>query len=196
METRDEASFDRQHLVRWLETSCDYLLGDPNAAAAAVRGLPPGRGARERFLYRARGKLMFLLKGQAPRKLGPLEELERTFTLQANFVTRHPEAARQLIGWSLQAEPRRIGRRVHAVIGQQESRLCRIIEQARGQGLLRREVESGAAAKLLIGMIQGLALRVSGDRRQREELLGAVLEAFAGFLGRACTPAAREASAA
>lgn len=188
MATSEDGRFRREHWVRWLETTCDYLFDAqdrPQAAAPTA-----SRGARERFLYRARGKLMLLLKNPPPGALDALGELERTFTLQASFVARRPDVSQRLLGWLLDGSDSRISRRIQAVVGQQQARMCRIIERAQRQGLVRQEIEPETAATLLVGMIQGLALRMTGDRRQREALLLAALEVFALFRTRVAAAAA------
>ena len=55
---------------------------------------------------------------------------------------------------------------------------------------MREEIEPQTAATLLVGMIQGLALRMTGDRSQREALLLAALEVFALFRIRVSAAAA------
>ncbi len=169
----------QEHWVRWLETTCDYLFAEQELPPA--QPLAASRGARERFLYRARGKLMLLLKNRPAGELDALDELERTFTLQASFVARHPEVPQRLLGWLLEGGDSRIVRRIRSVVDQQQARMCRILERARRQGLVRPEIEPATAATLLVGMIQGLALRMTGDRLQREALLLAALQVFALF---------------
>lgn len=188
MATHEDGRFRQEHWERWLETTCDYLFAEQDRPVST----PPtaSRGARERFLYRARGKLMLLLKNPPPGELDALDELERTFTLQASFVARHPDVSQRLLGWLVEGSDSRIRRRIRAVVGQQQARMCRIIEQAQRQGLVRQEIEPKTAATLLVGMIQGLALRMTGDRRQREALLLAALEVFALFRTRVSAAAA------
>lgn len=188
MATSEDSSFRQEHWVRWLETTCDYLFAEQDRPLAAAP--TASRGARERFLYRARGKLLLLLKTRPPGELDALDELERTFTMQASFVARHPDVSRRLLGWLLEGSDSRISRRIDAVVGQQQARMCRIIDRARREGLVREEIEPQTAATLLVGMIQGLALRMTGDRSQREALLLAALEVFALFRIRVSAAAA------
>ena len=106
MATSEDSSFRQEHWVRWLETTCDYLFAEQDRPLAAAP--TASRGARERFLYRARGKLLLLLKTRPPGELDALDELERTFTMQASFVARHPDVSRRLLGWLLEGSDRSV----------------------------------------------------------------------------------------
>lgn len=53
-----------------------------------------------------------------------------------------------------------------------------MIDQAKHQGLVRADIEPRTAASVLISMIQGVALKMDADFRQRELRLR---EAFEGF---------------
>ncbi|MFZ3175842.1 MAG: hypothetical protein WA146_13175, partial [Thiobacillus sp.] len=82
-------------------------------------------------------------------------------------------------GWLSQGSDIRIRRRIQMVIGHYETRLCRMIGQSKQQGLIRADIDPRTAAGIFIGMIQGLALRMNANLRQRELLLREAFEMFA-----------------
>ncbi len=67
------------------------------------------------------------------------------------------------------------------VIGHYESRLSRIIAAAKQQGRVRSEIDPQAAAGVVVGMIQSLALRMAINLRQRERLLHEAIQSFCLF---------------
>ena len=152
-------------------------------ADPAEKALPQLRldshGAQDRFISRARGKLLRLVKGTARQDQSPLQELEQVFYFQAMFVTQHPDIPKRLLGWLSQDSDSRIRRRIQRVIGHYESRLAGTIERGKHQGLIRANIDPRTAARIFIGMIQRLALRVNANLRQRERLLREAFEAFA-----------------
>lgn len=180
----DHEPLAQEHVERWLRTTRRYLLPqEPGAAGAADWLLHEPKldthGAQDRFVSRARGRLQRLLQ-QSPQR-DPLQELERTFYLQASLICSYPEVPRRLLAWLLQDGDSRVQRRVQKVISQHESRVCRIIGNAKQQGLVRAEVEPQTAASLFVGMLQALALRMGGDARERVLLLRASLDVFAVY---------------
>jgi TetR/AcrR family transcriptional regulator len=138
-------------------------------------------GAQDRFISRARGKLLRLVKGSARQDQSPLQELEQVFYFQAMFVTQHPDIPGRLLGWLSQRSDSRIRRRIQRVIGHYESRLASMIERGKHQGLIRANIDPPIAARIFIGMIQRLALRVNANLRQRERLLREAFESFARY---------------
>jgi len=152
--------------------------GDP--AEKALPQLQLGsHGAQDRFISKARGKLLRLVKASARQDQSPLQELEQVFYFQAMFVTQHPDIPKRLLGWLSQDRDSRIRRRIQRVIDLHESRLAGTIERGKHQGLIRINIDSRTAARIFIGMIQRLALRVNANLRQRELLLREAFEAFA-----------------
>jgi hypothetical protein len=65
------------------------------------------------------------------------------------------------------------------LIGHYATRLARIIARAKEQGLVRADVQPGAAAISLVGVIQGLVLRTPAAPQRREWFLREAAEAFA-----------------
>lgn len=187
MNTGDTNKFELTHLKQWLETSRHYLFADLEVLTGAAVKVPleprqGSHGAQDRFISMARGRLMRLLKLKAMRDKNPLQELERAFYSQALFVSRHPEVPKHLMGWLLQGSNTRIRRRIQKVITHYESRLCRMIDQARHQGFIRADIDPRTAAGIFIGMIQSLALRMSVNLRQRELILREAFENFSLYM--------------
>ena len=184
MNTYDPNNFEHAHLEQWLETTRHYLFVDQEgltdmAGKALLEARLDSHGAQGRFISRARGKLLRLVKCVARHDQNPLQELERAFYFQASFVSRHPEVPKRLLGWLSQGSDIRIRRRIQMVIGHYESRLCQMIDQAKHQGLIRADIDPRTAASLFVGMIQGLALRMNANLRQRDLLLREAFEIFA-----------------
>jgi len=188
MNTGDTRKFEQAHLAQWLETSRHYLFPDGKnlvelGADPAEKALPQlqldSHGAQDRFISRARGTLLRLVKNTARQDRSPLQELEHVFYFQAMFVTQHPDIPKRLLGWLSQDGDSRIRRRIQRVIGHYESRLASTIERGKHQGLIRANIDPRTTARIFIVMIQRLALRVNANLRQRELLLREAFEAFA-----------------
>lgn len=185
MKTGNTSSFKRAHLNKWLEITRTYLFSERERLTDMAEQMPePGlvsHGAQNRYLSRVRGSVLRLLKCTAAQGGNPLLELERAFHLQVSFISRHPEIPGRLLGWLSHGSDSRIRRRIQRVIGHYESRLCRIIDQARQQGCIRSDIDPRAAAGIFIGMIQSLALRMNLSLRQRERLLHEAFQSFSLF---------------
>lgn len=186
MNTGDTDHFEDAHLAQWLKTTRYYLFADQQRIAhvterALLESKLDSHGAQDRFLSRARGSLLCLVKRTAQHDQNPLQELERAFHFQVSFIAQHPDIPKRLLGWLSENGDSRIRRRIQVVIDQYESRLCRMIGQAKHQGLIRADIEPHTAASILIGMIQGLALRMNADFRQRELMLREAFEGFAMY---------------
>ena len=183
MDTGDIDKFGHAFLDQWLETTRRYLFADwESLAGAAEKALPEPKldshGAQDRYISRARGSLLRLVKRTARHARSPLQELECAFYSQASFIARHPDVPGRLLGWLSQAGDSRIRRRIQKIIGHYESRICRTIDRARRQGYIRADIDPHAAAGIFIGMIQSLALRMNVNLRQRELLLREAFENF------------------
>lgn len=192
MNTGNTDMFEQAYLEQWLKTTRHYLFADQECLSnAAGKALLESRldshGAQGRFISRARGRLLHLLKRTAQHDQNPLQELERAFYFQASFVSRHPDVPKRLLEWLSQGSDTRIRRRIQKVIGHYESRLCQMIGQAKQQGLIRADIESHTAASLFVAMIQGLALRMNVNPREQDLLLHEAFEVFALYrAGMAC----------
>jgi hypothetical protein len=86
-----------------------------------------------------------------------------------------------LLGWLSINGNARIGRRVQSVIDHYASRLSRIIDRARHQGLVRADIEPLAAARSLVSVIQGLAIGTRASPDRLESVIEQANSAFAAF---------------
>jgi len=186
MNTFETGQLEPAHLAQWLETTRAYLFADRERLATLIENALPqlpqdSHGAQDRLISRARGGVLRLLKRTPPHDRNPLQELERAFYYLASFVSQHPDIPKRLLGWLSQDGDTRIRRRIRKVISHYESRLCRMIAQAKQQGLIRPNIDPRTAAGLFIAMIQSLALKVNANLYQRERLLHEACEAFARY---------------
>lgn len=186
MNTDDSKPFKQAHLRAWLETTRHYLFSDQEDYANATECVLhqpslDSYGEQDRFVSRARGRLLRLMKHTVQRDRNPLLELERVFKVQAVFIVRHPEIPGRLLEWLSQGSDSRIQRRIRKVIGHYESRISQLIARARQQGSIRADIDPHAAAGIFIGMIQSLALRLNLNLCQRERLLHEAFDRFALF---------------
>jgi TetR/AcrR family transcriptional regulator len=185
MNTDDTKEFEPVFLAQWLETTRLYLFTGqeeiPDVEKPLLESLPESHGAQDRLISRVRGKLLRLVKFTAMRDQNPLQRLEHAFHFQILFISRHPDIPRRLLGWLSQGGEIRVRRRIQMAIGHYESRLCRMIAQAKQQGLIRADIEPRAAANLFVAMIQGLALRMHVDLRQHDLLQCEAIKVFAMY---------------
>ncbi|MDP1901027.1 MAG: hypothetical protein Q8K96_11305 [Rubrivivax sp.] len=147
------------------------------------------RGGQSRFISRVRGSLLHRANRVAQRQRNPLQELECAFQLQIAFIARHPEVPERLLGWLAKDGNARIGRRIQTLIDHYASRLSRIIDRARLQGLVRADIDPLAAARLLVSVVQGLATRAQGCPDPRDALVSQAASAFAAFRLQLACPA-------
>lgn len=169
--------FDPEHLQRWWEVTRNYLFAIParESVAATVDAAWPrlsgdSSGGKRRFISRVRGSMLWLVNSAAQSEQDPLQELERAFHLQIAFIARHPDVPRRLLGWLAQDNNAGIGRRVQTVIDHYASRLSRMIDRAKHRGLVSADIEPHVAARLLVSVVQGLAIGLD-VRPDRPEML-------------------------
>ena len=180
---------DRPHSTPRLMicSQCDGCEAAAQAGDTAIVGQEWPRvnvashGGQSRFVSRVRGSLLHRVDKAGQYERNPLLELECAFQLQIAFIARHPKAPTRLLGWLLTDGNTRIGRRVQSVIDHYVSRLSRIIDRARHQGLVRADIEPLAAARLLVGVVQGLAIGTRASPDRRESLFEQADSAFAAF---------------
>lgn len=198
MNSSDSKPFDQAHLQVWLETTRRYLFSDQEECTNTTghEALQPDiqpcldkHGAQDRFVSRARGRLLRLMKHSVQRDRNPLLELERAFKIQARFIARHPEIPGRLLTWMSLSRDSRIQRRIRKVIGHYESRISRLIVRARQQGSIKADIDPQVAAGIFIGLIQSLAIRLNLNLCQRERLLNEAFARFSLFRTAMTTPA-------
>lgn len=182
----DAGGSGNAYLEQWLKTTRRYLFAGAEdradaAAKAPIAARLDSQGARDRYLSRVRGSLLRRLSRMPNLDRNALQELEHAFRLQVAFIARHPDVPKRLLGWLSQGRGSRTGQRIRRVIGHYESRLSRIIAVAKQQGRVRSDVDPQAAAGIVVGMIQSLALRMTLNLRQRERLLHEAIQSFSLF---------------
>lgn len=186
--------FEQEHLKRWWETTRYYLFADmeslPGAAVETEDGWSPletdSHGGRKRFIARARGWLLRLVKRGG--KGDPLRVLESALQQQITFIARHPDVPRRLLSWLAQDGDPGLQRRARMVIGYYATRLAQIIARAERKGLIRADIKPHAAAISLVGVIQKLVLETHAIPQRGESFLRKAAEAFALYRAALAVP--------
>ncbi|OYV40063.1 MAG: TetR family transcriptional regulator [Thiomonas sp. 20-64-5] len=88
-----------------------------------------------------------------------LAALEAVFLTHADFVAEHPGVPRMLFGELQRAEDTAAKRAARSLLAAYAKRVRQLITHGQERGELSRDVESGAAATLFIGTIQGLVMQ-------------------------------------
>lgn len=147
------------------------------------------RGRQRRLISRVRGSLLWFANSAARVERDPLRELERVFQIQIAFIARHPDIPARLLGWRAHDDSVHIRRRVQKLIDLHVSRLSRVIDRARQQGLVAADTEPHAAAWLLVGITQGLAIGLELRPDRPDILLAQADSAFAAYRAQLAGPA-------
>lgn len=125
-------------------------------------------GARERFIARVRGRVLRLMRRGARVDREPLEELEKVFRRQVVFMARNREVPTRMLELANAADDGRIQRRIGKIIGQYEMRLAQVIARGQQVGVVRAAVSPPEEARLLVGLIRGLALSMRREARSAD----------------------------
>jgi hypothetical protein len=188
--------FDPAQVERWLEVSRAYLTAPlaelrPECAVEdrTHRLVPQIRGDRSVLLSWAHRALLHLLKRATQIEDNPLKALESGLYFHASLMAKYPSVPATIMAWYLHTPDTRIRLRIRGVIVQYENRLSRLINRAKQQGLVRSGVDAQAAANVLVGLIQGLALRMNAGICQPEMLLREAASVFSGYLDGICATA-------
>lgn len=98
----------------------------------------------------------------------PLVTLEAVFLSHVDFVIAHPGVPRILFGELQRAETTPAKRIASGLLARYGARLQTVIEDGKRAGEVAADVDTGAAATVFIGMIQGLVMRslLAGDVTQ------------------------------
>lgn len=169
-----DASTDRVEAETPLSRAFSIGSAGPHASMAS-------HGRQRRLISRVRGSLLWSMDSAVRGEQDPLRELERVFHLQIAFIARHPDIPARLLGWRAHDDSAHIRRCVQKLIDLHVSRLSRVIDRARDQGLVSAETEPQAAAYLLVGLVQGLAIEVDLRPDRSEVLLARAPSAFATY---------------
>ena len=87
------------------------------------------------------------------------DALEAVFLTHTDFVAEHPGVPRMLFGELQRAEDTAAKRAARSLLAAYAKRVRQLIVRGQERGELSRDVESGAAATLFIGTIQGLVMQ-------------------------------------
>jgi TetR/AcrR family transcriptional regulator len=136
--------------------------------AALFKHFPTKNAIWEAVMTWVAGILMARVDKAAEESTSPLEALEAVFMTHIEFVAQHPGVPRILFGELQRSGKTPAKAMVQALIAGYAGRLRTLIDKGKAQGELSIEVDSGAAATLFIGMIQGLVMQslISGDIRR------------------------------
>lgn len=88
-----------------------------------------------------------------------LDALEAMFMSHIGFVVEHPGVPRMMVGELQRAELTPAKRMAQTLVQHYGDRLHRLIEKGKSSGELSPALDTGAAATLFIGMIQGLVMQ-------------------------------------
>ncbi len=190
MSVNDANDFVPEHLARWRKVTCEYLFAPMTGDASRIEPATPAmlqpalqdRGSRSVLLSWAQRALLHLLRRATQSEENPLRALESAFYFQMSFMAKYPAVPRTLMAWYAQTGDSRVRTRIDGAIGHYESRLARLIGKAKQQGLVGAAIDAGTAASLLVGMIQGLALRMNAGLSRPETLLREATTAFPVYL--------------
>lgn len=110
-------------------------------------------------------RLMTRVDRAAQSAASPLAALEAMFVAHTGFVAEHPGVPRMLFG-ELQRPGNSPARKmVQTLLGRYHARLCELIESGKSQHEIAVDIDTGQAATLFIGTIQGLVMQsmLAGD---------------------------------
>lgn len=181
--------FDPAHLEKWLNVSRAYLAwplaelrSDDAVKATVYHTVPRARDNRSVLLSWAHRALLHLLKRATQNEDNPMKALESGLYFHASLMAKYPSVPATILAWYLRTPDTRIRSRIRGVIGQYENRLSRLIDRAKQQGLVKSAVDAQAAASVLVGLIQGLALRMNAGIGRPEMHLQEAVTEFSGYL--------------
>ncbi len=110
-------------------------------------------------------RLLSALDAAARQANSPLGALEAMFMANVEFVARHPGVPRMMFGELQHAGMTAPKRMAQTLIRQYGERLHALIERGKAAGEIPAMLDSGAAATMFIGTVQGLVMQslIAGD---------------------------------
>lgn len=108
-----------------------------------------------------RGKLMTVVEKAALEATSPVDAIERMFFAHITFIGKHPAIPRLLFSEMLHKKNSKLRDLIQEIISGYEGKVADLLETAKAQSLVARDLDSKNAAVLYIGMIQGLFMQVS-----------------------------------
>lgn len=194
----DEAGrFDPAHLDKWRKATHTYLAGplaelrsDDAVEETARHTVPQVRGDRSVLLSWAHRALLHLLRRATQAEENPLKVLESGLYFHVSLMAKYPTVPLTILAWYAQTNDARVRLRIRGAIDHYEKRLSRLIDRAKQQGLVKSNVDARTAAGVLVGFIQGLALRMNVGISRPETLLREAATVFPAYLDGIRTPVA------
>ncbi|MDP1593928.1 MAG: TetR/AcrR family transcriptional regulator [Gallionella sp.] len=108
-----------------------------------------------------RGRLMTVLEKAASEASDPINAIERMFYAHITFISKHPAIPRLLFTEMLHKKNSKLRDLIQEIISGYEGKVAGLLDAAKEQSLVARDLDSQSAAVLYIGMIQGLFMQVS-----------------------------------
>lgn len=108
-----------------------------------------------------RERLMAVLEKAAADATDPVNAIERMFFAHIAFIGKHPSIPRLLFTEMLHKKNSKLRDLIQEIISGYESKVAGLLDAAKEQALVARDLDSKSAAVLYIGMIQGLFIQVS-----------------------------------
>jgi AcrR family transcriptional regulator len=108
-----------------------------------------------------RGGLMRVLEKAAAEATDPINAIERMFFAHITFINKYPAIPRLLFSEMLHKKNSKLRDLIQEIVSGYEGKIAGLLETAKEQSLVSRDLDSKNAAVLYIGMIQGLFMQVS-----------------------------------
>lgn len=130
-------------------------------------------------------RLLARLDKAADTATTPLSKIEAMFMAQVGFVVEHPGVPRMLFGELQRAQLTAPKRMAQSLLHNYRERLSRLIEAGKTTGEITPDLDTEAAATLLIGMLQGLVMQslLAGDVTQVRSLAPRVFAIYLRGIG-------------
>jgi len=110
-------------------------------------------------------RLMSRVDRAAQSAASPLAALEAMFVAHTAFIVEHPGVPRMLFGELQRPGDTPARQMVQTLLGRYHARLCALLERGKAQHEIAVDIDTGQAATLFIGTIQGLVMQsmLAGD---------------------------------
>lgn len=181
--------FDPEHLDKWWKVTRAYLFApladsrrEETNEEVSRQPTAQGRGDRSVLLSWAHRALSHIMRRAARGEENPLKALESGLYFHVSLMAKYPSVPGTILAWYAQTADSRVRLRIGDVIGHYENRLSRLIDRAKRQGLVKPGVDARTAAGVLVGLIQGLALRMHAGIGRPEMLLREAAAVFPAYL--------------
>jgi len=126
---------------------------------ALFRHFPTKDAVFEAVMEWVAKRLLGRIEKLASQHASPLAALEAMYQAHIDFICEHPGVPRMLFGELQRATETPAKRAVQIMIGKYGERLAALIERGKAAGEVAPEIDTGTAATLFIGTIQGLVMQ-------------------------------------